>query len=306
MRFFPAALAGFALAFVGSAQSPACRTAAGPEIQGRDLAAAIPSLSSLPADLAVAPMPLPGASRTLHSVDILALGRRHAISLDAAPELCFQWAMEPLKSELMLAAMRSALQVSEAKIEIIDASRQLVPPGTIEFPVAKLSTPALPTVRVATLWRGDVIYGGGQRYGIWANVRISVPCERVIAAEPLAAAKPIAADQIQISQGECFPTPGKPALSGEQVVGMMLLRSVAQGAEIRPNLITPPNDVNRGQNVEVRVLSGGARLEFIAKAETAGRVGDIISVRNPSNNHAFQARVAGKGQVVVIASPVIN
>ena len=39
-------------------------------------------------------------------------------------------------------------------------------------------------------------------------------------------------------------------------------------------------DVNRGDMVEVEVRSGAAHLAFTGKAESAGRSGDTIVIRN--------------------------
>ena len=57
--------------------------------------------------------------------------------------------------------------------------------------------------------------------------------------------------------------------------------------------------VVRGERVSVEVTSGGARLAFEATAESGGRVGGFVLVKNPANGHVFQAKVAEKGKVVV-------
>lgn len=57
--------------------------------------------------------------------------------------------------------------------------------------------------------------------------------------------------------------------------------------------------VDRGERVSVEVSSGAARLAFEAMAESGGRVGSVVLVRNPANGHVFQAKVAEKGKVVV-------
>jgi hypothetical protein len=57
--------------------------------------------------------------------------------------------------------------------------------------------------------------------------------------------------------------------------------------------------VERGDAVRVEVRSGGVLLAFAASAESAGRVGEPVIVRNPQNGRRFQARVDGKGKVSV-------
>ena len=65
-----------------------------------------------------------------------------------------------------------------------------------------------------------------------------------------------------------------------------------------PRLVAVPR-VGRGERVSVEVTSGSARLAFEATAESSGRVGNFVLVRNPANGRLFQAKVAAKGKVIV-------
>jgi len=58
-------------------------------------------------------------------------------------------------------------------------------------------------------------------------------------------------------------------------------------------------DVRRGDTVAVEVRSGGARLKFASRAESGGRAGESVMVRNPVNGRIFRAVVEEKGKVVV-------
>jgi len=49
----------------------------------------------------------------------------------------------------------------------------------------------------------------------------------------------------------------------------------------------------------VEVSEGGALLALEAQAETGGRSGDIVFLKNPETGRRFQARVEGKGKVVI-------
>jgi hypothetical protein len=57
--------------------------------------------------------------------------------------------------------------------------------------------------------------------------------------------------------------------------------------------------VGRGDTVRVEVRSGGVLLAFDAAAESSGRAGEAVIVKNPANSRRFQARVEGKGKVSV-------
>jgi hypothetical protein len=62
---------------------------------------------------------------------------------------------------------------------------------------------------------------------------------------------------------------------------------------------TGRREVERGDAIKVEVTSGAARLAFEAVAESAGRQGDSVLVRNPENGHLFQAKVLQTGKVVI-------
>jgi hypothetical protein len=81
-------------------------------------------------------------------------------------------------------------------------------------------------------------------------------------------------------------------------------RSVAVWARVR--LVRPPLEVERGDAVEVEVRSGAALLRFDALAESGGRAGDLVFLRNPESRARFSARVVARGKVVVDANLLVH
>jgi hypothetical protein len=77
-------------------------------------------------------------------------------------------------------------------------------------------------------------------------------------------------------------------------------RSVPVWARVK--LVRPPREVERGDAVEVEVLSGATVLKFEAHAESGGKTGQTVSIRNPASGARFSARVAAKGRVIVDAT----
>jgi flagella basal body P-ring formation protein FlgA len=57
--------------------------------------------------------------------------------------------------------------------------------------------------------------------------------------------------------------------------------------------------VLRGDKVQVSVWSGSVLLQFEAEAESTGRAGETVMIRNPENGRRFAARVEEKGKVVI-------
>ncbi|SPE23287.1 SAF domain [Candidatus Sulfopaludibacter sp. SbA3] len=267
---------------------------------GTHLAAALPEFRALPPDTLLGTMPPPGSRRTFHAAELGALAQRYGIRLDEPQDVCFEWAMAPLEHDQIVQAMRNALQDPDARIEIAETILNPVPRGRLEFPREMLGSPASPAQKDPVLWRGSVVYGGDHRYPVWTRVRVRVACDRLIATEALKPGQRVDARQMRMEHGECFPAPrgAVPALAAS-AAGLVPVRAIAAGAEIHPELLVPPNDVNRGDTVQVEVHSGATRLKFTAKAESGGRSGDFIAVRNPSSNRIFRARVEGKDSVLV-------
>ena len=283
------------------AQQHNCRQVNATEIQGKDLAAALPAFDGLPANLVLGNMPLPGSSRTFHAAELQSIAQRYSLQLHNPADICFEWPMEPLKRDRVEAAMRDSLPVDGAQLEIVETSIYPVPHGKIEFPWTGLTKPAASNVRSAILWRGDVIYGGGERYAIWARVRVTANCGRISAAENLKPGVPVTANQLRSQAAEGFPDPDRCPATPSRYVGMVAVHAVSAGEEIRPGMLQSAFDVTKGDDISVEVRSGMARLELTARAEMNGRSGDVITVRNPNSNKIFRARVSGKQRATVVA-----
>ena len=286
------------------AQMPACKPVEGGRILGKHLAAALPEFQALPPETLLGNMPPPGSTRTFRAPELASLAQRYSVRLDSPREVCFEWAMEALDRDRMLDAMRASLPDSDIRIEIAETSLYPVPRGRLEFPREALGKPASAAQKDPVLWRGAVIYDGDRRYSVWARVMVKTPCQRLLAVAALKPGQIIRPGQLRMEQGECFPAAGQPEQSPELLLGLVPTHPIPAGGEIRPGFLVPPNDVDRGDAVSVEVRSGAARLAFTAKAESAGRNGDFIAVRNPSSNRVFQARVEGKDKVLVQTDPL--
>lgn len=285
----------------------ACRDVESERILARDLAAAIPAFRALAPQLPVAFAPLPGSRRFMHASELVSLARRNSIELPTVEDLCFEWPMQALERTAAMKAMRASLDVPGATIEIVEMYRNTVPRGQIEFPRDRLGMPAAAGARTPVLWRGNVVYGDARRFAIWARVTVTATLAQVVAIESLRAGQPVKARQLRLETTQGFPLPAKFAVSVEQVAGRLPLRPLAVGSPIHLDQLTAPFDVNRGDLVDVEVRSGAARLSFSGKAETAGRSGDMVAIRNEDTKRLFQARVNGKGKALVLTrAPLVK
>jgi flagella basal body P-ring formation protein FlgA len=145
------------------------------------------------------------------------------------------------------------------------------------------------------------LYTGERRFAIWARVKIAVPSTRIVAAQNLTPGHRIEREHVRLEECEIFPS-GRPTdPSPDQIMGRVPRRPIAAGAIITANLLDAPKDVERGDTVEVQVRSGAAHLKLEGRAESAGRRGEAIPVRNLITNKSFSARIVDKDRVLVTA-----
>ena len=280
-------------------QAEVCRPVESDRILAKDLAAVLPEFGALPPDTLLGNTPPPGSQRIFHHAEVLSLAERYSVHTGAEISVCFERAMETLDRNRVLEAMRLSLGVPDAHVELSETSLYLVPKGRIEFTLEHLGTPASRDQQAPVLWRGDVIYGAGHRFAIWARVRLTARCTRVVAADNLKPGHPIERSQLRTITEEAFPTL-KPEISISEMVGMVPLRPIAAGTPLYLELVSRPNDVHAGDLVDIEVRSGAARLLFTARAESGGRNGETILIRNPQSNKTFPAQITGKGRAIVL------
>jgi flagella basal body P-ring formation protein FlgA len=295
------ALALLACVLSAATQTPDCARLTGDRILAKDLAAVLPEFATVPLQTELASAPPPGSRRTFHVPELASLAERYSLPAAGLHEVCFEWPMERLDPARAIAAMQNALGIPDAAIEIAETSLYPIPQGRLEFSRERLSAPASPGQRSLVFWPGDVLYGSDRRFAIWVRVRITASCARLVAVENLRAGQPIEARGVARKTETCFPR-GEDAAAPDQVEGMVPLHPIAAGQEVRLDLLAPPNDINRGDLVSVDVRVGAAHLLFTGRAESAGRMGEQVNIRNLQSNRVFQARVSGKGKALVLTA----
>jgi flagella basal body P-ring formation protein FlgA len=283
--------------YFAAATAKDCRVVVDDVIRMRDLAAAAPAFSQVAADSAVAYSPLPGSVRILQGAELARLARRNGIADGEFRDVCFQRAMRQLDEQQLLDALRSALAIPSAEVALMDFSRFPAPVGDLVFPRSGI---ALTRSAEAALWKGYIIYGGGQHFPIWARVKLRVRLNRVIATDNLVTRQPVRADQLRIEPLDGVPDALAPAQSLDQVVGKTLLRPVRRGATLSLDDVSSAIVVRRGDKVEVDFRSPVVHLRFDATAEMDGRFGDRIRLRNLQSTNVFVAEVSGKDQARVV------
>jgi flagella basal body P-ring formation protein FlgA len=288
---------------VGFAAWGGCVAVEGDRIRAADLARAVPAFAAAPPEAELGYAPAPGARRHVRLRELARWAVRLGVPLPEPASVCFERQMEVLDGQRVRAAIEQALGAQPVRIEVMEWSRRPVPAGTLEFPISALARPPLSDPAAPVLWKGWVRYGSGRRYPVWARVRIAVKGVRVVAAAPLKAGQLIRDDAVRLEEYEGFPDARAWFSSIGEVSGRMLRQAAPAGAPLRRDAVADPPEVARGATVRIEAASGRARVVLEGRAESDGRLGEVVRVRNPSTGKTFRARVEGPGRAVAPAPP---
>jgi len=261
------------------------------QITAGDLAAGAPEWAAIAPETALGLAPAPGVQRIYRIPELRRLAQRWSLAAQPDRELCVTRPVAVPDPADLLTAMHRAL--AAARIEIVEFGRMPAPQGEIEFPVAGLREAA-----GGAFWTGFVKYAGQRRFALWARVKVTVPLVRVIASEPIPAGRTLNAALVRVESREEFPSPGY-LTSLEEVAGKAARRSIAAGVPLRAEWLVAAKVVNRGDAVQVDIVTGGAHLKLDAVAASAGAVGETIFIVNPDSKRQFRARVVSEGKVLV-------
>jgi flagella basal body P-ring formation protein FlgA len=269
-------------------------------ITAGDLARAVPAFSALAAQTPLAYAPAPGSKRVMGRGELNRLGARHGLAVSATEEVCLVRKARRLDRQAVLEALRASLGRPEASIELAEWSAFPVPAGRLEFPRSGLRPPPAADPSRGVLWHGSIRTSEGRSYPVWARVKITVPCTRLVAVERLPAGRPIRAEQLAEQRFESCLLEEDLSMSAEEAAGKIPKRTIRQGAAVSRSWLEPAPEVERGQTVQVEASYGGVRLTTTARAESSGRTGQQVRVKNLDNGRLYRATVTGKSTVAAI------
>ncbi len=273
-------------------------------IYGEDLARAVPAfLDKIPGDAVIGYSPAPGARRVFKSLELQRIGAPYGVAVAPDAEACFEWSLQTLTDDVVRAAIRESLQSTDARIDVLAISRNQAPVGKISFPISGLLASTLTGPDTPVTWRGEVIYHGSRKFSVWARVKISATMTRVVATQLILPGQTVAPDQVRIETYDDFPLRNDIARNLDEVIGRMPRRAIRVGLPVFRADLIEPLQVQRGDLVDVTAISGAAQLRMPAVAESPGRQGDMITLKNAHSGKTFRARIEGKDKALVMAWP---
>lgn len=303
LAFLLAFCCGAVSAASAGAEEIHCVAPRGEWITGADIAAAVPALAGLPADLKVGYAPVPGLERVFHPDELRRLALTHRLADPGlTANVCVAWPVTPLPPQAVLSAMKKSLAGRDPEIEIVGQSKAAAPAGEIVFPLSGLCGYS----ENAVIWKGYVLYADNRRFDTWASVRVRVHETHLKANGAIHTGERLSPGRWR---GESYVGPplretilGDPA----KLEGLIARRDFADGAPLLDIFFETPKAVERGDNVTVVADVGAAQIQATGEALAAGRCGEVILIRNPRSNRTFKARIASAGRVEVLPGTYVG
>ncbi|HEY3304560.1 MAG TPA: flagellar basal body P-ring formation chaperone FlgA [Candidatus Binatia bacterium] len=176
------------------------------------------------------------------------------------------------------------------QIEVRALSYKPVPVrhGKIALRVAKPAkgiTPGVQTVLLAA----DV--DGKEESQIWVRTEIKVHDNVVVSARPLARRQVIGSEDVRLDWREISSSNPRPLTKIEDAIGKQVARATNANEVLTSSLAEPPQVVRHGGPVLLIYETERLRVEAVGEALQAGKVGDVIRVKNPASGKLLQGVV---------------
>lgn len=140
---------------------------------------------------------------------------------------------------------------------------------------------------------------GSARWALYVPVTLAIWQPVVVVKRPLARGAVISAADLELEEQDVA-TLNSPYFSSiQEAAGSVARRPLAAGSPLLASQIEAPLLVQRGQTVVLSARQGTLQVKMNGVAESDGRRGDRISVRNSQSQRLIEGRVTGPGQVEV-------
>jgi flagella basal body P-ring formation protein FlgA len=123
---------------------------------------------------------------------------------------------------------------------------------------------------------------GASPWAVYVPVTVRIMGGVVVAAQPLAAGRPIEASDLAMQQADLGQLPAAVVTDPRQAIGRMPAMGVMPGQPLRLDLMRSAQVIQQGQPVMLVAQGGGFRVSAEGKAVTNAADGQVIQVRTLS------------------------
>ncbi len=122
----------------------------------------------------------------------------------------------------------------------------------------------------------------------------------LVAQEPHRARDQVSANDFVPEERDVASLAGEPVEVGTELDGMRARRAIPTGRVLLKSDLEPLPQILRGQEVAVEVKYGAVAIETQAVAMREARLGESVTLQNPTSHMTYMARVVGQGRAAVV------
>jgi flagella basal body P-ring formation protein FlgA len=171
-----------------------------------------------------------------------------------------------------------------------------LPPGESGL---RLSSEASVAGRTTFLAPIEVVRSGKILRCFWITADIGIRARILTAARKIPPGKTVASDDVVEVLAEIADLRASYARKPEDILGKVSLRRFSPGDPIIREALADPFLVKQGETVRLRLEKNGIMLTSLARAEQAGRLGQVIKVRSLDFPAELKTQVTGRAQVML-------
>lgn len=220
--------------------------------------------------------------------------------------LCLTWTTQANATEQAItqerveaALRRHTLQYGPWKAEnvelrVLPFPALTIAPGLARYQVlqpTKFSNPGVHNFQLA------VEIAGKEAARLWLKAEIRVFEQVVVAAAPLARQELIGARDLRIERRQMAGRGNRPFSRIEDVIGKQLIRAIDANEVLTASAVDRPTLIKRGSAIKLVFETGSLRVETAGVAEEAGKIGELIQVKNASSGKILRGVVLDGRQV---------
>jgi flagella basal body P-ring formation protein FlgA len=133
--------------------------------------------------------------------------------------------------------------------------------------------------------------GGREQARFWVRSEVRVFEQAIVAITPLARLDFISAADVRLERREIVSRGNRSFTRADDVIGKQATRAIAVNDVLTQASVDRPVLMKRGSQVTMVFESAGLRVETAGIAEEAGKIGDLVQVKNPSSGKLLRATV---------------
>ncbi|WP_231963423.1 flagellar basal body P-ring formation chaperone FlgA [Thermosulfidibacter takaii] len=140
-----------------------------------------------------------------------------------------------------------------------------------------------------------------EQKGVYTWVRVTFLVQKAVAVAKtlILRGQKITADKVENVLQWLSPRDARRSLAYSDVINKVAVRNIEAGTVLKTGMLKRPIAVKRGELVKFLLISGGVRIEGVARAMKNAFLGDIVELKNLSSGKIFTGEVVSEGRVVV-------